>query len=340
MTLKNKLSDDTKRISIAPMVDVTDRHFRYLCRILTKKAFLYTEMITAPAVIRGNRESLLSFNPIEKPLVLQIAGSNPDEIGEAVRIAENWDYDEINLNVGCPSEKVSEYNMGLSLMKNPKLVAEIVKSMKISTKKPVSVKHRLGVIESGEKIDSVDVYKKLCKFIEIVSNEGVDKFIIHARVGILGLDPKKNRSIPDIDYEMVYRVKEKFPDLIIEINGNIKGYREIEKHLSYVDGVMLGRISYENIMFLKNIDEFISNKSLENKIDEVKVISLMNKYIMDLESQDVDCYNILKHLYSLFSGQKGSKFWKRLVGPPWDKNKSASEILKESLLEMKIKNKK
>ena len=337
MSFKNKSCEYTKRISIAPMVDVTDRHFRYLCRLLTKKAFLYTEMITAPAIIRGDSDSLLSFNQIEKPLVLQIAGSNPDEIGEAIRIAEKWDYDEINLNVGCPSEKVSEYNMGLSLMKDPKLVAKIVRSMNASTKKPISVKHRLGVLESGENMDSPDIYKKLCEFIEIVSNEGVENFIIHARVGILGLDPKKNRSIPNIDYEMVYRVKEKFPNLNIEINGNIKDYNDIKKHLSYVDGVMLGRVSYENIMFLNEVDECISNKSLGAKIDEVKVVLLMTEYIKNLESQGIDCYNILKHLHSLFSGKKGSKMWKQFIGPPWDKNKPASEILKESLLEMKIK---
>ena len=322
-------------ISIAPMVDVTDRHFRYMCRLLTKRALLYTEMITAPAIIRGNRSSLLSFDKFEKPLAIQIAGSNPDEMLKAVKIIEEWDFDEINLNVGCPSPKVSEYDMGLSLMRKPELVAELASAMKSATKKKISIKHRLGVVDNMKDIDTKKIYSDLRRFISVVSNAGVKKFTIHARIGVLNLDTKKNRSVPEIDYNEVYRIKEEFPNLEIEINGGIKSVNDIKTHVDKVDGVMLGRIAYENPMFLARLDSLIEYGEFdEGNFDESlarrKVITGMIEYIKTQESLGFDCYNILKHLHSIYSGESGSKKWKQLISAPWDKKKTASQILENS----------
>ncbi|MFW5852440.1 MAG: tRNA dihydrouridine(20/20a) synthase DusA [Nanoarchaeota archaeon] len=323
-------------ISIAPMVDVTDRHFRYMCRLLTKETMLYTEMITAPAIIHGNTKSLLDFKKVEKPIALQIAGSNPDEIAEAIKIAEKWDYDEININAGCPSEKVSEYDMGLTLMLEPKKVAEIVAKAKEVTKKPITVKHRIGIDATKERNKSRISHEYLKEFVEIIKKHRVNKFIIHARIGVIGLDPKKNRSIPPLNYEAVYSIKRDFPELYIEINGGIRTSEEIKEHLKHVDGVMIGRVAYENPMFLSELDSIITKKPTVG-IKREQVIETMLDYIKKEETnseEPLKCRNILKHLQNIYHGEKGSKKWKRLIMPPW-KNKKASEILENGIKEIK-----
>ena len=322
-------------ISIAPMVDVTDKHFRYMCRLLTKKSLLYTEMITAPAIIKGNRNNLLSYNSVENPLVLQIAGSDPKEMSEAVKLVEKWDFDELNLNVGCPSAKVSEYEMGLSLMRKPDLVAEIATAMRSSTKKKISIKHRLGVVDNMNQINMEKICADLRNFISTVSKAGVSKFIIHARIGVLNLDTKKNRSVPEIDYNEVYKIKKEFSDLEIEINGGIKSIEDIKLHLSKVDGVMLGRVAYENPLFLAKLDSFSETKDFdESKFDpsiiRKKLVMGMVDYIKEQEACGNESYNILKHLHSIYSGEPGSRKWKQLVGAPWDKTRKASQILEEA----------
>jgi tRNA-dihydrouridine synthase A len=323
------------KVSIAPMVDRTDRHFRYFARLLTKTATLYTEMITAPAIIRGDGQHLLEFSKQEKPVVLQIAGSKPEETAEAVKIAETFNYDEINLNAGCPSDHVSEYMMGAALMSDPDLVADIVKAMKKATKKSITVKHRIGIdgtniIEGDKKI--FDSYEDMKHFVFTLADAGVEHFTIHARIAILaGLNPKQNRSVPPIRYEDVYKLKQEFPSLWIEINGGIKTEDDIKKHLEHVDAVMLGRVAYEDPMFLTKIDQFNGGKI--NLITREEVIKKMITYIKKVEKTE-NARQILHHLGGLYHGERGSKRWKQLILPPW-KSECASEILENALVKMK-----
>ena len=238
-------------LSIAPMVDKTDRHFRNFVRMITDKPMLYTEMITAKAILNGNVDYILGFNEIEHPITLQIAATTPEDAYEAVLKAERFNYDEININVGCPSDKVSGNMMGAYLMAFPEVVAEMVTRMKRATNKPITVKHRIGI--DGKNIlpdyferTLLDQYEDMENFVKIVSSSGVNKFIVHARIAILeGLDPKQNREIPPIRYEEVYRLKKENPNLLIEINGGIKTLEDARNHLNHVDSIMIGREIYD-----------------------------------------------------------------------------------------------
>lgn len=326
----------TPKISIAPMVDRTDRHFRYFCRLFTKHALLYTEMTTAPAILHGNTKKLLDFDPIEKPLALQVAGSNPQEIFEAVKIAEDWDYDEINLNVGCPSDRVSGNEMGAILMAYPERVAELVGAMKRATKKPVTVKNRIGIdgthiLPSTFKNPCLDGYDTLKNFIEIVSQAGASNFIIHARIAILaGLSPKENREVPPLRYEEVYRIKQDFPHLGFVINGGISTVDAINTHLSHTDGVMIGRCAYENPAFLVHADAFTHNTHIQQK-SRAEIIEGYIPYVESQESQGVATNAILRHILGLFYGKKGSSAWKQLLSPPYSLHESGYSLLKKSL---------
>lgn len=323
------------RISIAPMVDRTDRHFRYFARLLTKQALLYTEMITAQAIIHGERNMLLDFDVFERPLALQIAGCDAKNIGEAVRIAEKWDYDEINLNVGCPSDRVSGNEMGASLMAYPELVRDIVKSMRANTDKPITVKHRIGIDGHGILPDNferklLDKYEDLKRFVHIVQKANVDRFTVHARIAILaGLSPKENREIPPIRYEDVYKLKKDFPHLDIEINGGIKTIKDIEEHLKHVDGVMIGRAAYDNPFMLTEVDKFLEDGEINN-ISRREVIEGLIYYVEKLDDS-IKVQNVLKHTMGLFHGVRGSKKWRQIITPPWKEVKNAVDILKEAL---------
>ncbi len=324
------------RISIAPMVDITDRHFRYFCRLLTKRAMLYTEMITSSAIIHGDRNKLLDFNPVEKPIALQLAGCDKEEIAEAVKIAEDWDYDEINLNVGCPSDRVSGNQMGAALMAYPELVAEIVQAMKRETKKPITVKHRIGIEGTNVLPTSLpkivyDKYEDLEYFIKVLSQAGVKHFIIHARIAILeGLSPKENREIPPLRYEDVYKIKENFPALFIEINGGIRTIESIKKHLNYVDGVMLGRVAYENPFLLAEVDQFFEGGKINN-ISRREVIEGLIDYVERFGEDQKMGYHALRNTLGLFHNKRGSKIWRRLLTPPWEEGVYAKDILKRAL---------
>lgn len=324
------------RISIAPMVDITDRHFRYFCRLLTKRAMLYTEMITSSAIIHGDRNKLLDFNPVEKPIALQLAGCDKKEIAEAVKIAEEWDYDEINLNVGCPSDRVSGNQMGAALMAYPELVAEIVQAMKRETKKPITVKHRIGIDGTNVLPTSLpkivyDKYEDLEYFIKVLSQAGVKHFIIHARIAILeGLSPKENREIPPLRYEDVYKIKENFPALFIEINGGIRTIESIKKHLNYVDGVMLGRVAYENPFLLAEVDQFFEGGKINN-ISRREVIEGLIDYVERFGEDQKMGYHALRNTLGLFHNKRGSKIWRRLLTPPWEEGVYAKDILKRAL---------
>lgn len=320
------------KISIAPMVDRTDRNFRNFVRMINKDVLLYTEMITAQAILNGDLDYILGFDEVEHPIVLQIAATNPEEAYKAVKIAEKYNYDEINLNVGCPSDRVSGNMMGAYLMAFPKEVANIVKAMKEATGKPISIKHRIGI--DGKNIlpasfgrTLLDKYEDMVNFINTTKEIGVNKYIIHARIAILaGLDPKQNRSIPPLRYDEVYRVKKEYPELHIEINGGIKSVKEIDEHLKYVDSVMLGREIYDNPMILTEFGKYYGK---EINITRKEIIEKMIHYVENMEKQQLRPHLFLMHTHGLFHNIRGSKAWKRAINEPKADSRTLRELLKK-----------
>ncbi|WP_455036740.1 tRNA dihydrouridine(20/20a) synthase DusA [Leptotrichia massiliensis] len=319
------------KISIAPMVDRTDKNFRNFVRMINKDVLLYTEMITAQAILNGDLDYILGFNEVEHPIVLQIAATNPKEAYEAIKIAEKYNYDEINLNVGCPSDRVSGNMMGAYLMGFPEEVADIVRAMKDATSKPISIKHRIGIDgknilpESFERT-LLDKYEDMMNFINITRRAGVNKYIIHARIAILaGLDPKQNRTIPPLRYDEVYRVKNENPDLHIEINGGIKTIEEIDNHLKYVDSVMLGREIYDNPMILTEFGKYYKK---EINITRKEIIEKMIYYVENMEKQSLRPHLFLMHSHGLFHNVRGSKAWKRSINEPKANSETLRELLK------------
>ena len=294
------------RFCIAPMMDRTDRHERYFLRTITKETLLYSEMIHANAVVHGDTSSLLKYHPNEHPLAVQLGGSDPSLLSEAAQIAQNYNFKEINLNVGCPSDRVQKGRFGAVLMKEPKVVADCVKKMIKNTNLPVTVKCRIGVDDMNENTG-------LDTFINHVKDAGCNTFIVHARKAWLkGLSPKENREIPPINYPRVYKLKEDFSDLKIVINGEISSIEETLAHLEYVDGVMMGREAYDNPYILREVDSAIFNKN--TKIKSRREI-LMN-YLPYLESeyyQEVKLIHATKHLMGLFKGLQGAKEIRRFL---------------------------
>ena len=319
------------KISIAPMVDRTDKNFRNFVRMINNDVLLYTEMITAQAILNGDLDYILGFNEVEHPIVLQIAATNPKEAYEAIKIAEKYNYDEINLNVGCPSDRVSGNMMGAYLMAFPEEVANIVRAMKDATSKPISIKHRIGIDGKNILPDSfertlLDKYEDMMDFINITRRAGVNKYIIHARIAILaGLDPKQNRTIPPLRYDEVYRVKNENPDLHIEINGGIKTIEEIDNHLKYVDSVMLGREIYDNPMILTEFGKYYGK---EINITRKEIIEKMIYYVENIEKQSLRPHLFLMHTHGLFHNVRGSKAWKRAINEPEANSDTLRELLK------------
>ena len=288
------------RFSIAPMMDRTDRHCRYFHRLLTGKSLLYTEMLHSNAVIKGNTDKLLSYSHDEHPLAIQLGGSDPESLAEASVISEEFGYKEINLNVGCPSSKVQKGRFGAILMKEPKLVAKCVSNMKKSVSLPVTVKCRIGV-------DDMDQDTQLDRFIEEVSFEGCNTFIIHARKAWLkGLSPRDNREIPPLNYERVYKLKDKFDHLNIVINGGIKTVEESLEHLNHVDGVMVGREAYDNPLMLNSIDKEIY-KETENSLTRTEILIKLLPYIQSEVNKGTKITHITRHIMGLFRGFHGAK---------------------------------
>ena len=320
------------KISIAPMVDRTDRNFRNFVRMINKDVLLYTEMITAQAILNGDLDYILGFDEVEHPIVLQIAATNPEEAYKAVKIAEKYNYDEINLNVGCPSDRVSGNMMGAYLMAFPKEVANIVKAMKEATDKPISIKHRIGIdgkniLPASFERTLLDKYEDMVNFINTTKEIGVNKYIIHARIAILaGLDPKQNRSIPPLRYDEVYRVKKEYPELHIEINGGIKSVKEIDEHLKYVDSVMLGREIYDNPMILTEFGKYYGK---EINITRKEIIEKMIHYVENMEKQQLRPHLFLMHTHGLFHNIRGSKAWKRAINEPKADSRTLRELLKK-----------
>mgnify|MGYP002830513737 FL=1 len=289
-----------RRFCVAPMMDRTDRHERFFLRSLSKKTFLFTEMINVNALLYGNEKKLLYFNHCEHPLAIQLGGNDPQKFTEAAIISEKYGYDEVNLNIGCPSSKVQSGSFGAVLMKNPKLVSCCVRSVIDKVKVPVSIKCRLGV-------DNMDEDKELSAFIKQVRDSGCNIFIIHARKAWLqGLSPKENRNIPPINYERVYRLKEEFPDSEIIINGGVKKVEDCLKHLKYVDGVMMGRKAYEDPYQLIKVDHLIHGlpRSIKSKKD---ILLEMIPYVVKESNSGEKIHLISKHFMGLTKGTKFSK---------------------------------
>jgi len=288
------------RFCVAPMMDRTDRHERFFLRSLSKKAYLYTEMINANAVLFGNQNELLKFNECEHPLAIQLGGNDPIKLSEAATISESYGYDEINLNVGCPSTKVQNGDFGAILMRNPNLVAKCVKAIKNNVNIPVSIKCRIGV-------DDMDEEKDLNTFIKKVSDSGCKIFIIHARKAWLkGLSPKENRNIPPLNYERVYKLKDEFPHLEIIINGGLENVEDSKNHLTKVDGVMMGRKAYENPFQLTKVDHLIYGMPFLPKTKE-EVLLKMIPYIIQQHKAGVKINFISRHLIGLTKGTKFAK---------------------------------
>jgi tRNA-dihydrouridine synthase A len=295
----------TPIISVAPMMDCTDRHDRYFLRLIAPDVRLYTEMITAQAIIHGNAKRLLAFHPAEKYLALQLGGSHPEQLAYAAKVGEEFGYDEINLNVGCPSERVSSGRFGACLMLEPALVAECVAAMQAQVKVPVTVKCRIGV-------DEQDSEESLYHFIRQMANVGCQTVIIHARKAWLsGLSPKQNRDIPPLCYDVVWKMKQHFPALKVIINGGIKTIADIDAQLPHVDGVMIGRAAYANPYLLADVQaKYFLTKQMLSRLD---VIKNLIPYIHEQLENGVRLHNISRHILGLFQGQRGAAAWRRYL---------------------------
>jgi len=294
------------RVCVAPMMQYTDLHDRFFLRLISKNIFLYTEMISTGSIIFGNCLYQFDFNKEEHPVAVQLGGSNPNHLSECSKIAEDYGYDEVNLNVGCPSERVQKGKFGACLMLEPNLVAECVTKMSQAVSIPITVKCRLGIDNNNE-------YEFLENFINIVKVTGIKTFVIHARNGILkGLSPRQNRNIPPLKYDYVYRLKRDNPNLNIIINGGIKNLDESINHLKYVDGVMIGRASYDNPFMLSNVDEVIY-KTQTVKKDKLEILNEYIDYILVMEKKGYDLSRMLKHLFGLSKGDKNAKLFRKRV---------------------------
>ena len=297
---------DSSAVSIAPMMDWTDRHCRYFYRLLSKNTQLYTEMITSKAILRGDKNRLLDFNASEHPLTLQLGGSEPKEMAECAQIAQKWGYDEVNINVGCPSDRVHSGSFGACLMKEPDLVAACVESMIERCDIPVTVKSRIG-------IDDMESYDELSDFVSRINSKGCKHFIIHARKAWLqGLSPKENRTIPPLNYPWVYELKKDFPQIQVTINGGITNCLEIKSHLDYVDGVMLGRAVYNNPFLLSEVDSDIFSEK-KNPINREQILKKYMVYMNEQLKIGVPIRSMTRHILGLYHGETNAKLFRRLL---------------------------
>ncbi|MBB71079.1 MAG: tRNA dihydrouridine(20/20a) synthase DusA [Legionellales bacterium] len=293
-------------ISVAPMLDCTDRHYRYLARLLSPNALLYTEMIHTGAILHGDAEHFLAYNPEEHPLALQLGGSNPEDLANASKIAAEMGYDEINLNVGCPSSRVQNGRFGACLMAEPELVRDCVAAMNGAVDIPVTVKTRIG-------IDDKDSYEELQRFIATVAEIGCERFIVHARKAWLkGLSPKENRTVPPLRYDVVYQLKQDFPHLSFIINGGIKTCGDVAQHLAQVDGVMIGREAYHNPYFLASLEQAFYDAG-EKTISRADVLAAYIPYARAQFDKGVKLGHLVRPLFGLFQGLAGARHWRRYL---------------------------
>jgi tRNA-dihydrouridine synthase A len=304
--MSTALKPSPRRVSVAPMMDWTDRHCRSFHRILTKHTWLYTEMVTTGALLHGDVARHLAFTPAEAPVALQLGGSEPADLARSAKLGEQWGYDEINLNCGCPSERVQRGAFGACLMNEPHLVADGVKAMRDAVSIPVTVKHRIGV-------DAVEDYAYVRDFVGTVADAGCEVFIVHARNAILkGLSPKENREIPPLKYEYAYQLKRDFPHLEISINGGIKTLDEVEEHLKHVDGVMLGREAYHNPYVLAAVDSRFYGANTPVLSREEAEASLID-YARQEVARGASLGGITRHALGLYRGAAGARGWRRVL---------------------------
>lgn len=310
-------------ISVAPMMDCTDRHDRYFLRLIAPDVQLYTEMIIVQALMHKNKERLLAFHPLEKPVALQLGGCDPTLLALGARMGEEAGYDEINLNAGCPSERVQAGWFGACLMLEPQWVADCVAAMQAKVSIPVTIKCRIGV-------DQQDSYEFLYEFVRIISRAGCQIFIIHARKAWLsGLSPKQNREIPPLCYDIVRQIKRDFPELTIILNGGIKTITDIEEHLQYVDGVMLGRIAYANPYLLAEIqNKYFPGPAVR---DREEVIAAFLPYVQDQLNNKVRLNSITRHILGLFQGQRGANTWRRFLSQEAHKMTAGIDVIQQAL---------
>jgi tRNA-dihydrouridine synthase A len=298
------LKSDAWRLSVAPMMDWTDRHCRFFHRLLTRRARLYTEMVTADAIVFGPREKLIGFDAFEHPVALQLGGADPARLAEAARIGADFGYDEINFNCGCPSDRVQNGRFGACLMREPSLVGDCVAAMRTAVKIPVTVKCRIGV-------DEQEPREALFVFVAAVRAAGVDALIVHARKAWLkGLSPKDNRSVPPLDYPLVYELKRADPDLTIAINGGIANLAAAREHLKYVDGAMLGRAAYQNPELLIDVDAEIFGEP-SPFADAFQALEAYFPYVERELQRGARLHDMTRHLVGLFSGRSGARLYRQ-----------------------------
>lgn len=310
--------------SVAPMMDWTDRHCRAFHRVLSNQALLWTEMVTADAVIHGDRDRLIGFSDAEHPIVLQLGGNEPDKMAEAARVAEAFGYDEVNINCGCPSDRVQSGAFGACLMREPETVAACVAAMKSAVSIPVTVKCRIA-------IDDDPPRETLFEFVDRVSDAGCEVFTVHARKAWLkGLSPKENREIPPLDYELVAELKQARPDLTIIVNGGIKTLEDCQVHLQTFDGVMLGRAAYQTPALLGSVDHVLFD-SAAAQLDAVDAVARYRPYIAARLEEGARLSSITRHLLGLFNGQPGARLWRRTLSEKGPKPGAGLEVLDEAL---------
>nr|WP_313898058.1 tRNA dihydrouridine(20/20a) synthase DusA [Nodosilinea sp. LEGE 07298] len=311
-------------ISIAPMMDRTDRHYRYLMRQITRHTLLYTEMVTAQAILHGDRDHLLGFTPSESPLVLQVGGDDPQLLATCARVAADFGYDAINLNVGCPSDRVRSGNFGACLMAQPDRVAEGIAAMLAASPLPVSVKHRIG-------IDDRDRYEDMATFVDTVAQTGCRHFTVHARKAWLqGLSPKDNRTIPPLRYGDVHRLKQDFSHLWVEINGGFTRLDQVSEQLVQVDGVMIGRAAYDHPYRFSAVDQrFFATD--EPALSRQQVVEAMLPYIGHWVDQGLKLNKITRHMLMLFAGQPGSRLWKQILTEESCKPGAGVEVVRQAM---------
>ena len=318
-----------KYISVAPMMDWTDRHCRYFMRILNPDIRLFTEMIVVEALMHGDYRKLLNYDQSEHPVVLQLGGNDPEKMKKAATIGAKAGFDEININVGCPSDRVKSGSFGACLMAKPKLIGNCIQSIMSAVDSPVSVKTRIG-------IDDLDNYEFLQNFVGIVSESGCTTFIIHARKAILtGLSPKKNLSIPPLNYDRVYQLKSEFNHLNIILNGGLNSIKDCLEHLTVLDGIMIGRHAYRNPWFLKEIyNVILNNQNLE--MSRQDVVERMYPYIESQLSKGVKLSHITRHMLGLFSSQPRAKLWRSYISEHSRREKAGIEVLENAFKKMAV----
>jgi len=324
------MAEISRKFSVAPMMDWTDRHCRFFHRQLTGRALLYTEMVTAEAILHGDQARLLKFSADEQPVALQLGGSDPARLAEAAKAGAGAGYVEINLNVGCPSDRVQSGRFGACLMAEPELVAKCVAEMKGAVDIPITVKCRIG-------IDDQTPDEVLPQFIDTVSSAGAQSFVVHARKAWLdGLSPKENRQVPPLDYELVYKMKREFPELEIILNGGVETLREVSLHRQQVDGVMVGREAYHNPYVLALVDQHFYGHRLD-PLTRTEVIDRMRPYIDAELVAGTRLHTITRHMMGLFQGLPGARSWRRVLSEKAVKDGAGLEVLDEALAHIEQK---